>query len=135
MLDKLNKIKWSQLPTMAINTHNELSCNNSKFENLQKKIVKLFFFFFVDNSIYSSFLFINFFFHLSFLMTSLNKIPIAATALSLKISQTRLRLNASIAHLPRCDGNTRLKVRYKFISSAQIFLHLNKNCWLSLHII
>ena len=40
MLDKLNKIKWSQLPTMIINTHNELSYNNSKFENLQKEIVK-----------------------------------------------------------------------------------------------
>ena len=40
MLDKLNKIKWSQLPTMTINTYNELSYNNSKFENLQKKIVK-----------------------------------------------------------------------------------------------
>ena len=40
MLDKLNKIKWLQLPTMTINTHNELSYNNSKFENLQKEIVK-----------------------------------------------------------------------------------------------
>ena len=39
MLDKLNKIKWSYLSTLAINTHNELSCNNSKFENLQKEIV------------------------------------------------------------------------------------------------
>ena len=61
MLDKLNKIKWSQLPTMTINTHNELSYNNSKFENLQKEIVK---FqkkkFWVNNSIYSSSLFINF---------------------------------------------------------------------------
>ena len=35
MLDKFNKIKWSQA-----NTHNELLYNNSKFENLQKKIVK-----------------------------------------------------------------------------------------------
>ena len=34
MLNKLNKIKWSYLPTMAINTHNELSYNNLKFENL-----------------------------------------------------------------------------------------------------
>ena len=34
MLDKLNKIKWSYLSTLAINTHNELSCNNSKLENL-----------------------------------------------------------------------------------------------------
>ena len=33
-LDKLNKIKCSLLPTLAINNHNELSCNNSKFENL-----------------------------------------------------------------------------------------------------
>ena len=41
MLDKLNKIKWSQLTTMVINTHNELSYNNSKFENLQKETVKL----------------------------------------------------------------------------------------------
>ena len=41
MLDKLNKIKWSYLLTMAINTHNEVSYNNSKFENLQKEIVKL----------------------------------------------------------------------------------------------
>ena len=41
MLDKLNKIKQSQLPTVAINTHNELSYNNSKFENLYKEIVKL----------------------------------------------------------------------------------------------
>ena len=32
MLDRLNKIKWSYLSTLAINTHNELSCNNSKFE-------------------------------------------------------------------------------------------------------
>ena len=40
MLDKFNKIKWSWLPTMKINTHNELSYNNSKFENLQKEIVK-----------------------------------------------------------------------------------------------
>ena len=39
MLDKFNKIKWSQLPTFAINTYNELSCNNSKLENLQKEIV------------------------------------------------------------------------------------------------
>ena len=46
MLDKLNKIKWSQLHTMTINTHNELSYNNSKFENLQKEIVKFQFFFF-----------------------------------------------------------------------------------------
>ena len=53
MLDKLNKIKWSQIPTMTINTHNELSYNNSKFENLQKEIVK-FHFFFINNSIYSS---------------------------------------------------------------------------------
>ena len=41
MLDKLNKIKWSYLLTMAINTHNEVPYNNSKFENLQKEIVKL----------------------------------------------------------------------------------------------
>ena len=39
MLDKLNKIKWSQLPTFALNTYSELSCNNSKLENLQKEIV------------------------------------------------------------------------------------------------
>ena len=59
MLDKLNKIKWSQLSTLAINTHNKLSCNNSKFENLYKGIVKLYFFyfFFVDNLIYSSSIF------------------------------------------------------------------------------
>ena len=56
MSDKLNKIKWSQLPTMTINTHNELSYNNSKFENLQKEIVKLYFFV-VDNLIYSSSIF------------------------------------------------------------------------------
>ena len=78
MLDKLNKIKWSQIPTMTINTHNGLSYNNSKFENLQKEIVK-FHFFFINNSIYSSSLFINFF-YISFLMTPLNKIPGAATA-------------------------------------------------------
>ena len=36
MLDKFNKIKWSQLPTLAINTNNELPCNNSKFENLER---------------------------------------------------------------------------------------------------
>ena len=61
MLDKLNKIKWSQLlPTLAINTHNELSYNNLKFKNFQKEIVKLFLL--VDNSIYSNSLFINFFF-------------------------------------------------------------------------
>ena len=41
MLDKLNKIKWLYLSTMTINTHKELSYNNSKFENLLKKIVKL----------------------------------------------------------------------------------------------
>ena len=58
MLDKLNKIKWSQLPTLTINTYNELSCNNLKFENLQKEIVN-FFFFLVDNLIYSSSLFIK----------------------------------------------------------------------------
>ena len=46
MLDKLNKIKWSQIPTMTINTHNGLSYNNSKFENLQKEIVKFHFFFY-----------------------------------------------------------------------------------------
>ena len=40
MLDKLNKIKCSYLFTIAINTHKELSYNNSKFENLLKKIVK-----------------------------------------------------------------------------------------------
>ena len=34
MLNKLNKIKQSQLPTMAINTYNEAPYNNSKFENL-----------------------------------------------------------------------------------------------------
>ena len=34
MLDKLYKIKLSELLTLAINTHNRLSCNNSKFENL-----------------------------------------------------------------------------------------------------
>ena len=44
MLDKLNKIKWSQLSTLTINTYNELSCNNLKFENLQKEIVNFFFF-------------------------------------------------------------------------------------------
>ena len=41
MLDKLNKIKWLYLSTMTINTHKELLYNNSKFENLLKKIVKL----------------------------------------------------------------------------------------------
>ena len=46
MLDKLNKIKWSQLSTLTINTHNKLSCNNSKFENLYKEIVKLYLFLF-----------------------------------------------------------------------------------------
>ena len=81
MLDKLNKIKWSQLPTMTINTHNELSYNNSKFENLQKEIVKFQFqIFFFNNSINSSSLFINFF-YISFLMTPLNKIPGSVTAL------------------------------------------------------
>ena len=62
MLDKLNKIKWSYLLTMAINTHNEVPYNNSKFENLQKEIVKLKKKKRVNNSIYSSSLFINFFF-------------------------------------------------------------------------
>ena len=72
MLNKLNKIKWSQahksqLPTLAIDTHNELSYNNSKFENLYKKIVKLhvllllLLLLFVDNSIYSSSFFIKIF--------------------------------------------------------------------------
>ena len=46
MLDKLNKIKQSQLPIMTINTYNELSYNNSKFENLQKEIVRFQIFFF-----------------------------------------------------------------------------------------
>ena len=32
---------------LKINTHNELLCNNSKFKNLCKKIVKFFFFFFL----------------------------------------------------------------------------------------
>ena len=41
MLNKLNKIKWPYIPTMVINTHKELLYNNSKFENLLKKIVKL----------------------------------------------------------------------------------------------
>ena len=78
MLDKLNKIKWSQLSTLTINTHNKLSCNNSKFENLYKEIVKLnlliFFFFLVGNSIY-----LSSFFTKIFLMTLLNKISGAAT--------------------------------------------------------
>ena len=66
MLDKLNKIKWSWLPTLVINTSNKLSYNNSKFENLQKEIVKLhFFFFLVDNLIYLSSLFIKKKFNLS----------------------------------------------------------------------
>ena len=53
-------------------THNELSCNNSKFKNLLKEIVKLFF-----SSIirYIQVLFLLKFFNLSFLMTPLNKIP------------------------------------------------------------
>ena len=58
MLNKLNKIKWLYIPTMVINTHNELSCNNSKVENLQKEIVKLSFFW-DDKFIYSSSLFIK----------------------------------------------------------------------------
>ena len=68
MLDKFNKIKWSWLPTMKINTHNELSYNNSKFENLQKEIVKLhffFFFFLVDKLLYLIYLFIKKNFNLS----------------------------------------------------------------------
>ena len=65
MLDKLNKIKWSWLPTLVINTSNKLSYNNSKFENLQKEIVKLHFFFLVDNLIYLSSLFIKKIFNLS----------------------------------------------------------------------
>ena len=37
MLDKLNKINWLYSYThwqQILNTYNELSCNNSKFENL-----------------------------------------------------------------------------------------------------
>ena len=30
MLYKLNKIKWSQLPILAIDTDNKLSCNDFK---------------------------------------------------------------------------------------------------------
>ena len=45
MLGKLNKIKWSQAYSyphwQQILDHNKLSYNNSKFENLQEKIVKL----------------------------------------------------------------------------------------------
>ena len=34
MPDKLNKIKYSLLPTLAIKNYNKLSWNNSKFENM-----------------------------------------------------------------------------------------------------
>ena len=98
MLDKLNKIKWSQLHTMTINTHNELSYNNSKFENLQKEIVRFQNFFFVNNSIYSSSLFINFFYK-SFLMTPLNKIHGAATNNTTKINKARNKLITNILKL------------------------------------
>ena len=66
---------------MAINTHNELSCNNSKFENLEGNCKTFFFFFCRELDIFKfSFYYKNF--HLSFLMTSSppqKKIPKATT--------------------------------------------------------
>ena len=93
MLGKLNKIKGSLLSTLVINTHNELSCNNSKFENLQKEIVKLFFFFFVNNQIYSSSLFIKIF-SFKFLNEPLNKIPGATVGLHFNVLSRLLLYNS-----------------------------------------
>ena len=75
MLNKLNKIKKSQLPTMVINTHNELLYKNSNLKTCRKKLLNFnFFFFFWSITQFIQVLFLLIFFHLSFLMTPLNKI-------------------------------------------------------------
>ena len=70
---------------MAINTHNKLLYNNSKFENFVEgncKTSKFFFFGSITQYIQVLFLLLLFF-HLSFLMTALNKILRATTYLKL----------------------------------------------------
>ena len=107
MLDKLNKIKWSQLPTMTINTHNELSYNNSEFENLQKNIVK-FQFFFLSITRYIQVLFLLIFFYIIFLITSLNKISRTAHCIEDRLSNGRLSQSSNTNY--RKDRNILLNI-------------------------